>query len=117
MTENAAPAGRIAVEVAFDRAEGELVLHALELAPSNTVRDALAALDLLAPDGRPVVDRRQGSRDDTPWRVAIHGQATSLAAVLQAGDRVEILRPLRDDPKVLRRRRLQMQRARGGGAR
>jgi len=37
--------------------------------------------------------------------VGIHGQRVALDARLADGDRVEIYRPLRQDPKIARRRR------------
>ena len=38
-------------------------------------------------------------------RFGVHGQMRSLDSALKAGDRIEIYRPLPDDPKAIRRRR------------
>ena len=59
----------------------------LELPAGATVRDALAAADL------------QGSP------VGIFGKRVSMEARLADGDRIEIYRPLRLDPKEARRKR------------
>ncbi|MGD9602948.1 MAG: RnfH family protein [Gammaproteobacteria bacterium] len=39
------------------------------------------------------------------WRVGVHGTLRAPDSPVQAGDRVEIYRPLRCDPKAARRRR------------
>jgi putative ubiquitin-RnfH superfamily antitoxin RatB of RatAB toxin-antitoxin module len=63
-------------------------LIAVELEHGATVRMALAAAGLAARHA-----------------VGVHGRRTSLDAPLADGDRVEIYRPLRADPKEARRRR------------
>jgi uncharacterized protein len=65
-----------------------LDLRALELEEGATVRAALAAAGLQAPHG-----------------AGIHGRRVSLDTKLAEGDRVEVYRPLRADPKEARRRR------------
>jgi hypothetical protein len=40
-----------------------------------------------------------------PGRIGIHGKAVAAGTILRDGDRVEIYRPLRADPKDLRRTR------------
>lgn len=45
----------------------------------------------------------------------IWGRAAGLGAVLRDGDRLEVLRPLKVDPKVARRERFQSQGARSTG--
>lgn len=67
----------------------------LELEEGATVRTALAAAGLPAPHG-----------------AGIFGRRVPLDARLADGDRVEIYRPLRADPKEARRRRA-LKRARG----
>ena len=49
------------------------------------------------------------------WQTAIWGKPVELQQVLQAGDRLELLRPLRVDPKVARRERFQRQGAKTAG--
>jgi putative ubiquitin-RnfH superfamily antitoxin RatB of RatAB toxin-antitoxin module len=61
----------------------------LALEEGATVRAALAAAGLSAPHG-----------------AGIHGRRVALEATLADGDRVEIYRPLRADPKEARRRRV-----------
>jgi putative ubiquitin-RnfH superfamily antitoxin RatB of RatAB toxin-antitoxin module len=45
--------------------------------------------------------------------VGIHGEPVPLATVLRDRDRVEIYRPLRADPKEVRRTRAAKKRAKG----
>jgi len=77
----------ITVEVVFALPERQ-TLRRLRLAEGSTVQDALSASGL-AQTGR----------------VGIHGRVVSPATILRDGDRVEIYRPLRADPKELRRAR------------
>lgn len=87
-------AGRIAVEVVVARPERQ-TLHRLLLPEGSTVGDALAASGL----------------DAAPGRVGIYGTVVPAKTVLRDGDRVEIYRPLRADPKDLRRLRAAGKRA------
>ena len=68
----------------------------VELAEHSTIGDALAAARLLAPDA------------DVPWdsaAVGIFGELRDRSAVPLEGDRVEIYRPLKADPRERRRQR------------
>jgi putative ubiquitin-RnfH superfamily antitoxin RatB of RatAB toxin-antitoxin module len=67
---------------------GRLELCALELDQGATVRSALAAAGMQAPHG-----------------AGIHGRRVALDTRLTDGDRVEIYRPLRANPKEARRQR------------
>ena len=67
---------------------------ALDLEPGSKVREALAASGLGA--------RRPQLEFD---RVGIWGRQVSPDTVLREGDRVEIYRALRADPKEIRRKR------------
>lgn len=49
------------------------------------------------------------------WGMAIWGAKVDASHVLQDGDRLELVRPLRVDPKVARRARFQAQGARTAG--
>jgi putative ubiquitin-RnfH superfamily antitoxin RatB of RatAB toxin-antitoxin module len=69
---------------------------ALELPAGATVQQALAASGLLA--AHPELDLRV-------VQVGVWGRSTTLDALLEDGDRVEIYRPLQADPKEVRRRR------------
>lgn len=64
---------------------------ALELPPGANVADALAACGF---DGL-----------EEASAIAVHGVVVGPNAPLDEGDRVEVLRPLRMDPKEARRRR------------
>ena len=55
------------------------------------------------------------SHPEELWQTAIWGKPVELPHVLQAGDRLELLRPLRVDPKVARRERFQHQGAKTAG--
>lgn len=88
------------VEVAWSPAPREVQLVALRLPPGATVRDALLAsrLDL----------------DFATQAVGIWGQPVNLEDAVRDGDRVEVYRALRVDPKEARRLRY---RAQGQGGR
>ncbi len=82
------------VEVAYAGPEGVAVVG-VELTDGASVADAIEASALVSRFG--LVDAALG--------VAIFGQAATRATPLRPGDRVELLRPLRADPKDARRRR------------
>lgn len=88
---------RITVAVALPGAVRETVV---ELPVGSRLGDALAAAAVV-PDGE---------HDAGIW-----GRARPLDAVLSAGDRVEVYRPLRVDPKTARRERFRAQGARATG--
>jgi putative ubiquitin-RnfH superfamily antitoxin RatB of RatAB toxin-antitoxin module len=69
---------------------------AIELAAGACVADALAAADLASNLPGVEVD---------PARLGVFGHTATLRTPLHDGDRVEILRPLRADPKQARRER------------
>lgn len=81
------------VEVAWGDAARQVVV-AVELAPGATVADALRA----------AAGRHAGPLPASPG-LAIHGQAARATTPLADGDRVELLGPLRADPKRRRRER------------
>jgi len=61
---------------------------------------------VMLPEGSTVADAVAASGfDATPGRVGIYGSVVPAGTVLRDGDRVEIYRPLRADPKELRRLR------------
>ena len=74
----------------------------LTLPAGSTVRDALAAADLPA-------------LDLADCTVAVWGRKAEPDQPLHAHDRVELLRPLRVDPKLARRERFSKQGARTAG--
>lgn len=86
---------------------------ALDLPPGASVADALRAsgvvpLPALTPTKTPSASM------DAPL-VGVWGRAVALDALLQPGDRVEVYRPLKVDPKVARRERFARQGARATG--
>jgi uncharacterized protein len=87
----------------------ERVVHetVVDVPLGSTVRQALACAGWL--------DRFPAGLDRPPFTPALWGRKTSMDAVLREGDRVELLRPLRVDPKVARRERFVGQGVRGAG--
>jgi putative ubiquitin-RnfH superfamily antitoxin RatB of RatAB toxin-antitoxin module len=85
---------RVSVEVVLALPERQ-TLRRLLLPEGSTVADALAASGL----------------DAGPGGVGVYGEVVPANTVLRDGDRVEIYRPLRADPKELRRLRAAGKRA------
>lgn len=88
------------------------------LAP-RTVQEV--TLDL--PDGTTVAQALEATgwnlqpRDTAPsgWAASVWGRRVSQEVPLREGDRLELTRPLRVDPKVARRERFQQQGTRAAG--
>ena len=93
----------IRVEVAY-ASETEQRLLSLDVAPGARVEGAIRASGIL--DLFPEIDLATQS-------VGIFAEPVSLDTPLGAGDRIEIYRPLKVDPKAARRARARAQR-RGG---
>jgi putative ubiquitin-RnfH superfamily antitoxin RatB of RatAB toxin-antitoxin module len=84
---------RVSIAVALpDRQE----VIELELAAGATVADAIAAAAL---------DKRFVHVDFSDMRTGIWSRAARPATVLREGDRVELYRQLKADPKAMRRSR------------
>ncbi len=83
------------VEVAYARPERQRLVT-VELAAGATARDAVYASGLA--EEFPEIDPERAP-------LGVFGQACFGDAVLRAGDRVEIYRPLEIDPKEARRLR------------
>jgi uncharacterized protein len=81
---------KIVVEVVLALPQRQ-TLRRLQLAEGSTVEDALSASGL--------------AQTAAAGCVGIHGRAVPAGTILRDGDRVEIYRPLRADPKELRRAR------------
>lgn len=77
----------------------------LELTKGETVAQALARSVLVS---FPALDRKG-------LTVGIWGKKARLSHALQVGDRLEVYRPLRVDPKVARRERFDKQGAKSAG--
>lgn len=88
-------AEQISIEVAFALPEEQVVLP-LTLAAGTTLVQAIVASGLAAryPDQQ-IADLRKG----------VWGKLQSDDYLLRDGDRVEIYRPLQQDPRAARRRR------------
>jgi len=86
----------ITVEVVY-ALPGDQLLVELSVAPGTTAREAIAQSGILA---------RFPQIDPDRQKMGIFGRVVKADAVLQAGDRVEIYRPLIADPKEARRRRV-----------
>ena len=99
-------ADEIQVTVAHACSARDVRLVQLRLPSHATVHDALAVPELAAMC--PLADRATLS-------VAIWGRRVPLRHVLESGDRVEVCRPLRVDPKTARRERFARQGARRAG--
>jgi len=88
--------GRISVEVVYAQADEQCVIE-LDLPPAATAVEAVRRSGLL---------ERYPEIDVETARFGLHGRLIAGGAPLTDGDRVEIYRPLRADPKQARRRRV-----------
>jgi len=95
------------IEVVCCPGPGESHVWTLDLPPGALLADALQAARTLWPTGQTCWDDRVV--------VGIWGRKHGPDAVLRDGDRVEVYRPLRVDPKVARRERFNRQGARSTG--
>ncbi|MFO1195862.1 MAG: RnfH family protein [Burkholderiaceae bacterium] len=95
------PAARIEIELARV-ADGAVRRDPLVLPASSTLAEALAQ----------AVSRSLVTAEDvarlTP---AVHGKLRAPGYVLNDGDRIELVGPLRADPKLARQRRVELRRA------
>ena len=87
-------ADRIAISVACALADVQTVI-ALEVPAGCTAGEAIERSGILA---------RHPQLDPAACGVGIFGSEVPRERVLAAGDRVEVLRPLTDDPRERRRR-------------
>lgn len=87
-------AAPLEVEVVYARPRACHVV-ALKLAPGTTLREAIARSGLL---------ERFGEIDLAACAVGVFGKIRGLDEAVEAGDRIEIYRPLTADPKERRRR-------------
>jgi putative ubiquitin-RnfH superfamily antitoxin RatB of RatAB toxin-antitoxin module len=85
----------IEVEVVYALRLAQDISH-LRIPTGATVEQAIVRTGILA---------RHPEIDLTKDCVAVYGRLVALDTVLQDRDRVEILRPLKVDPKEVRRRR------------
>ncbi|MES2186962.1 MAG: RnfH family protein [Pseudomonadota bacterium] len=93
----------VSVTLSVDRGPGDVAEQDLLLPAGACVRDALLAAGVGAPGAAEAPD------------VGIWGRAAELDTPLRPGDRIELYRPLRVDPKIARRERFRRQGARATG--
>jgi uncharacterized protein len=90
----------IEVELAYSPRAGIVELSRLRLPSGSTAGQALKASGLL--DRHPGLDAATAS-------LGLHGRPCEAATVLRNGDRLELYRELRVDPKEARRQRYRAQ--------
>ncbi len=97
----------IDIEVAYALAQEQWIIP-LRVAEGTTIEQAVQASGLL--EKRPEINL-------ATQKVGIYGKVAKLDAIVRAGDRVEIYRPLIADPKEVRRQRAEAGKAmkKGGG--
>ena len=95
------------MEIAVSTAPRHLEVFEWVINDAPTVEQALAFLATQS-----VLFASQSAQD---WQTAVWGKPVELTHVLKDGDRLEVLRPLRVDPKVARRERFQKQGAKTAG--
>ncbi len=88
-------AKKIAVEVSYATPEEQVIIP-LQVAETANVEEAIIASGIL---------EQFADIDLTKNKVGVFGKACKLDKVLQAGERVEIYRPLIADPKEVRKER------------
>jgi putative ubiquitin-RnfH superfamily antitoxin RatB of RatAB toxin-antitoxin module len=94
------------VTVAYSPAPRQVLQWHIELPEGASLRQAVLASGL--PDAAPQLPLAQAD-------VGVWGRKAAWDQVLRDGDRVEVYRPLRVDPKVARRERFRKQGARAAG--
>ena len=98
--------GAVRVTVLYSPAPRQVLEWTVTLEPGATALEALQASGWVAQ--APDLDWRHAS-------LALWGRKADLAQRLCDGDRVEVLRPLRVDPKIARRERFRKQGSRAAG--
>jgi uncharacterized protein len=86
-------------------------LWSVELPADATIEDAVGA-------ARRVAQRESAAIDAAIWDsapVGVFGELRARTARCEDGDRIELYRPLRADPRARRRERVQRERRRPGG--
>jgi len=81
----------------------------VELPATATIADALAA-------ARSAAEREFAAIDPALWEAApvgVFGEPRARTAACEDGDRIELYRPLRADPRARRRERVQRERRQG----
>ncbi|RKP54673.1 RnfH family protein [Pararobbsia silviterrae] len=97
----ATPPGTVPIEICYALPDAQTLL-AIEVEAGSTVRQAIERSGIIA---------RHPEIDLSTLAVGVFGKIVALDAVVSAGDRVEIYRPLKADPKMARQRRVEKTRA------
>jgi putative ubiquitin-RnfH superfamily antitoxin RatB of RatAB toxin-antitoxin module len=95
----------VRVVVAYSPGPRQVLERTLDLAEGSTAGQAVQASGLVG----------EFPQLQTGLDLAIWGRPHGSGHVLREGDRVEVLRPLRVDPKVARRERFNQQGSRAAG--
>jgi putative ubiquitin-RnfH superfamily antitoxin RatB of RatAB toxin-antitoxin module len=112
MAEEAVPQSPLRVCLAWSPKARQVLVHSLEVAPGTTLLGALRQFESMDLSDGVLKTRFVGHPD---WAFAIWGKKVKPDAILQEGDRIEITRALRVDPKIARRERFRTQGSRGAG--
>lgn len=90
----------------------QVFIHSINVVPGATLLDALQSAEL---EG--LIQAGMGKRfvGDDDWAFAIWGKKVRPDVLLHEGDRIEITRGLKVDPKIARRERFRNQGRRGAG--
>ena len=91
---------KLRIQIAYVRDTGEVYLEEHCYPVGQSVRHAILDSGLL---------KRCPEIDMTVNRVGIFGRLCHVDSVLEDGDRIEIYRPLHEDPKAMRRKRARLQ--------
>lgn len=94
------------ITVVYSPGPRQVAERLLELPTGSTARHALHSSGLL---------NEYSELAHGPLDVGVWGRSAAPGQLLEDGDRLEIYRPLRVDPKVARRERFQKQGARSAG--
>ncbi|MEI7783413.1 MAG: RnfH family protein [Betaproteobacteria bacterium] len=94
------------ITVAHCLAPRQVQEYQLDLPEGANAQQALQACGIW---GEPL------EQDTSGWQIGIWGRRCSASSDLHEGDRLELYRPLRVDPKVARRERFKGQGARSAG--
>ena len=95
------------IHIAISMAARQLDLHEWQTDDSATVELALQFLSSQS--------EAFAAQSGLDWHTAVWGKPVGPSHLLNEGDRLEVLRPLRVDPKVARRERFQKQGAKTAG--
>lgn len=97
--------GTVRIHVMASPRPREVLQECLDVPVGSTVADVIKLSALC----------QNWTRDNATFGVAIWSRKVAMSRVLADGDRLELCRPLRVDPKLARRERFNRQGSRGTG--